>query len=294
MPDPDDAELLRAASDSTTPRATLAELAYDHPSLRPAIAMNPSTYDGLLDWLRELNDTDVNAALGRRSSPSGSPAAEPPVAVTNAIGQPASALDITSLVLAILVPVIGLILAIVDLAGAKAAGRPRHVLPKAALAVSITLVVLEVASGVAIGVSVANAQRAVAYAPVCSAIANNPDLFSAKGPESLYSEMYAGSPSVGERATVWSADLGEITQWHGEVQGILQLVPGPNFGNSGGYSGGYLYSALSQEEALLDPATGPEGPVPNSPFLDGEKSWDAVGLNMQNVHDWATSNCQSG
>ena len=56
-----------AASDPATPPAALADLAYDHPELRAAIALNPATYDGLLDWLAALGDPDVSAALDARS-----------------------------------------------------------------------------------------------------------------------------------------------------------------------------------------------------------------------------------
>jgi hypothetical protein len=63
---PTDAELNRAASDPTTPQATLGDLAYDHPELRVAIALNPATYEGLLEWLGELDDSEVQAALKQR------------------------------------------------------------------------------------------------------------------------------------------------------------------------------------------------------------------------------------
>lgn len=65
---PSNAELHRAASDPTTQQATLADLAYDHPDLRVAIALNPSTYEGLLEWLSELDDGAVTAALAQRST----------------------------------------------------------------------------------------------------------------------------------------------------------------------------------------------------------------------------------
>ena len=36
------------------------------PELRPCIARNPSTYPALVDWLAQLNDPAVNAALATR------------------------------------------------------------------------------------------------------------------------------------------------------------------------------------------------------------------------------------
>jgi hypothetical protein len=65
---PSNAKQRRAASDPTTPRAMLADLAYDHPDLRVAIALNSSTYEGLLEWLSELDDGDVTAALAQRAA----------------------------------------------------------------------------------------------------------------------------------------------------------------------------------------------------------------------------------
>lgn len=63
----DEDELSAAASNPGTPQATLADLAYDHPELRADIALNPSTYDGLIEWLAALDDPAVNAALDIRT-----------------------------------------------------------------------------------------------------------------------------------------------------------------------------------------------------------------------------------
>lgn len=45
--------LLAEASDPATSPARLADLARRHPELRPAIAANPSAYDGLRGWIAE-------------------------------------------------------------------------------------------------------------------------------------------------------------------------------------------------------------------------------------------------
>ena len=63
----DRAELARLAADPATPLATLQELARDHPELRPALALNPSTYPALLEWLGRLGSPDVDAALATRA-----------------------------------------------------------------------------------------------------------------------------------------------------------------------------------------------------------------------------------
>lgn len=56
------------ARDPETPLALLADLAYDHPELRSVIAENPSTYPELIEWLRELQDPAINAAIARRAA----------------------------------------------------------------------------------------------------------------------------------------------------------------------------------------------------------------------------------
>lgn len=55
-----------AAADPSTDLSELARLAHEHPELRAAIAANPSTYDGLLEWLGQFRDPEIDAALARR------------------------------------------------------------------------------------------------------------------------------------------------------------------------------------------------------------------------------------
>lgn len=61
-------ELQQRAADPSTPAQELADLAAAHPELQATIARNPSTYEGLLDWLRQYGDADVQAALDARAS----------------------------------------------------------------------------------------------------------------------------------------------------------------------------------------------------------------------------------
>ncbi|GAA1867777.1 hypothetical protein [Myceligenerans crystallogenes] len=49
-----------------TPLADLAVIVQEAPHLRPHVARNPSTYPALLDWLGQLGDPDVDAALRSR------------------------------------------------------------------------------------------------------------------------------------------------------------------------------------------------------------------------------------
>src|SRR5690625_283402 len=76
------------ASDPGTQPAILGEIATHRPDLRPAIAGNPTAYPDLLDWLANLNDPAVNAALAARAQgttgpvpvPAAQSAAEAPTA----------------------------------------------------------------------------------------------------------------------------------------------------------------------------------------------------------------------
>ena len=55
------------AADPATPAAVLAQIVEQVPSLRPHVAGNPSTYPALVEWLRDLHDPEVDAALSTRS-----------------------------------------------------------------------------------------------------------------------------------------------------------------------------------------------------------------------------------
>lgn len=59
---------VQRASDPATPLEELQYLAQNHPSLRPLIAENPSTYPELLQWLSEFSDPEIAAALQRRQN----------------------------------------------------------------------------------------------------------------------------------------------------------------------------------------------------------------------------------
>ena len=65
MPDLEDMQ--RQAADPHTPLSTLQSIAQDYPALRPVLALNPSTYPGLLEWLRDLDEPEVNRALAKRA-----------------------------------------------------------------------------------------------------------------------------------------------------------------------------------------------------------------------------------
>ena len=56
------------AADPGTPGQVLADIAALRPDLRPAVAANPSTYPGLLEWLGGLGEPSVDAALRRRAA----------------------------------------------------------------------------------------------------------------------------------------------------------------------------------------------------------------------------------
>ncbi len=54
------------ALDPATPAIVLAKIAELAPELRPALAKNPSTYPALIEWLGQLGDPAVDAALAHR------------------------------------------------------------------------------------------------------------------------------------------------------------------------------------------------------------------------------------
>lgn len=62
-----DQKIEALASDPKTPGKTLQDIAAHYPELRPALALNPATYPDLLDWLRDLDDPEINFALERRA-----------------------------------------------------------------------------------------------------------------------------------------------------------------------------------------------------------------------------------
>ena len=62
----DTTDPLGEAADPATPLSRLQELAEHRPETRAAIAANPSTYPGLLEWLSELGDPEIDAAIAAR------------------------------------------------------------------------------------------------------------------------------------------------------------------------------------------------------------------------------------
>ncbi len=54
------------AADPSTDLAVLARIAAEAPELRPALASNPATYPALLEWLAQLGEPEVDAALRAR------------------------------------------------------------------------------------------------------------------------------------------------------------------------------------------------------------------------------------
>ncbi len=66
------------AADPATPAEVLAAIAEHRPDLRPYVAANPTAYPGLVEWLGNLGDPAVDAALQARAG--GAVAPEPPTA----------------------------------------------------------------------------------------------------------------------------------------------------------------------------------------------------------------------
>jgi len=77
-PDPVAAADSRVALDPGTPPEVLAQIAEARPELRVFVAMNPSTYPGLAQWLATLGDPAVDAALASRAATAATPSQVPP------------------------------------------------------------------------------------------------------------------------------------------------------------------------------------------------------------------------
>lgn len=58
--------LEKLASNPATPATTLADLAYGEPCVRTLVALNPSTPANVLEWLANLGEPPITAALGSR------------------------------------------------------------------------------------------------------------------------------------------------------------------------------------------------------------------------------------
>lgn len=56
------------AANVLTPASVLAQIAAERPDLRPYLAVNPAAYPELLDWLAQLGDPAVDAALAYRAA----------------------------------------------------------------------------------------------------------------------------------------------------------------------------------------------------------------------------------
>lgn len=56
------------AASTLTPAVMLAQIAAERPDLRPYLAMNPAAYPELLNWLGQLGDPAVDAALAHRAA----------------------------------------------------------------------------------------------------------------------------------------------------------------------------------------------------------------------------------
>lgn len=56
------------ASDPATPMAVLADIVANAPELRPQVAANPTAYPALVEWLGQLGDPEIDAAIRSRTS----------------------------------------------------------------------------------------------------------------------------------------------------------------------------------------------------------------------------------
>ena len=78
----DQADARTALKDPTTPAAVIADVAYQFPDMRAEVAAHPGAYPGLLDWLDNVGDAGVKAAVSARRTADAAPASNEPADVT--------------------------------------------------------------------------------------------------------------------------------------------------------------------------------------------------------------------
>jgi protein-disulfide isomerase len=89
-------EALRAVQDPAAPPTVLAQVAAEHPDLRPHVSVHPGAYPELLSWLAAWGDPAVDAALAARAQREAdaprfaSPYAPRAVAGPSEVGQPSA------------------------------------------------------------------------------------------------------------------------------------------------------------------------------------------------------------
>lgn len=211
-----------------------------------------------------------------------SPVATDPNSPTGNDRPPATGLEITAIITAIMVPVVGLVLGIIAWRATSARnGRPSGI-AKAATIISSALIVVGVGAIISAVVLVNNAVTEAQNAPFCTAFKNSGDLFSEQGVGSLYEPMYNGDfasfeDRLQQTEAYWNANLPQITAWYD--QWMLLAANPPADEQIQGY--------LEAQAVVLDPSTGPFGP--DSPI--NLKEWEFVRLYAQEVSMWGHENC---
>ncbi len=281
---PEDA--IAAATNPATDLAQLAEIAHQHPALRPIVAANPSAYPDLLDWLAGLGESAVDAALKARGyAPTVAAPPPPPAAVAPAApfapAKPGavSGFDIGILIAAVLLPVVGIAAALVALSAARKRPGGASLLAKLAVGIAVVATLLWGAGITAAVVSASNAAEEQRNAPLCEALAEHDDLLADDGPTILSDELaLADAPTEGSQHVAveyWDAHIDQIDAWHDEWQEIVDAVP------RGDDDIAYTVDMISKR---LDTAEGLH-------VVDADMEWFILSSNIDGVRIWSVDNC---
>ena len=174
--------------------------------------------------------------------------------------QLAGGLDIVALVLAIVIPIAGLVVALAASRRAHRLGRRASGLTVAALIIAVVLLILQIA-GAAVGLVLVNRSvQAARDAPECAAIKAHSDLLTTSGPSAMYKILYTdalGSASGQRRYVIdtFNADIADFERWHQErCAGLVSALPAGSDTDTL-----RLADAVKALDCLVNPGTGAWG-----------------------------------
>ena len=195
--------------------------------------------------------------------------------------------DIVALVLAIVIPIAGLVVALAASRRAHRLGRRASGLTVAALIIAVVLLILQIA-GAAVGLVLVNRSvQAARDAPECAAIKAHSDLLTTSGPSAMYKILYTdalGSASGQRRYVIdtFNADIADFERWHQEVPQLVSALPAGSDTDTL-----RLADAVKALDYLVNPGTGAWGDDPTN-----EKSWHSIGTRVDTIKQWRSDHCE--
>lgn len=282
MTDADPLALAREASSPDTAPARLAEIAHAHPEHRLAIAANPATYPGLLEWLVQFGDPSIDAIVMQRTGmhrpeapaeASGSSAHSSPPAAPG----PVDGLGIAAIVLAVLVAPVGLVIGVVAAVRARRARRSAA-LPLAAVVVGSILTVGLIVSTALVGAAIAESERTHETALYCARLDAYPDLFAADASYEKFSHLDDIASDQDARAAYYELHASDYA-YYLEVWSDLDTGAPEEIA----YDTAQLVSAaeLTVEELEND----------NAHYLGWVEGPGGQDSSVESIENWSDANC---